>query len=380
MPDVKIRRSDGMGRRGPLPRKRIEIAEWVRREIVLGQLAPGDRLPSRAWFQKRFTPNVNVVQSAFAELASDGFVETRGAAARGTVVARRPPYAGRYLLLLKSQDLDGGSNFFSPALESAARVLEKRRHVKFDVMRVADAGSDESEAYARAVERVRRHLYSGVFVQHDNRKQGLDTVLNLDYVPMVYFGAPSEFAQGNWVCSVSSANEVSWTNYSISRNFKDCVERCLRRLAVFSSAPARRVAAKAEGSVREIARRYGLEIDEDGCHFTSMANWRLERIQFVRLVRLYLRSRLNAPVDAVVLGDDNFLSPFEDACGQVYGRGVKPPFDIFCHCNFPCLPKSRLGATFHGMDCVATLDTFIDYADGRMSGQDVPPDPRIVNM
>ena len=96
-----------------MPKKRIEVAEWVRREIVCGRLGPGDRLPPRSWFQRNFTPNANVVNAAFRELAADGFVETRGAAARGTVVARTPPYAGRYLLLVKAHDEDGGFNFFS---------------------------------------------------------------------------------------------------------------------------------------------------------------------------------------------------------------------------------------------------------------------------
>ena len=91
----------------------------------------------------------------------------------------------------------------------AARELERRRGIKFDAMSVADAvgnGNDSTE-YGRVVERVRRHLYSGVFAQHVNREHGLATVLNLDYVPMAYFGGPSEFAHGRWVKSVSGGAE-----------------------------------------------------------------------------------------------------------------------------------------------------------------------------
>lgn len=379
MPDVKISRVDGMGARGPLPRKRIEIADWVRREIVVGHLAPGDRLPSRTWFQRRFTPNANVVQRAFAELAADGFVETRGAAARGTVVARHLPFTGRYLLILKANEADGGYNFFSPALEAAARELERRRGVTFDVMRVADADADSSGEYGKAVECVRRHLYSGVFVQHLNRLHGLDTILNLDYVPMAYFGSPSVFAQGKWVRSISSTSGTDDNPLNpLALQFKNCAAAGLRRIAVFASTPDRLIAAKAEKIARAEAKECGVEIEADGCHFTGMAMWHIERLEFVRLVRLYLRYIAGNPVDAIVLGDDNFLEPFEDACAEVYGARKKLPFAVFCHCNFPRPPKSRFGATFHGIDCTATLGTFVDYAEALLSGSDSPPTPHRV--
>ena len=370
-----------MGARGPLPRKRIEIADWVRREIVVGHLAPGDRLPSRTWFQRRFTPNANVVQRAFAELAADGFVETRGAAARGTVVARTPPYAGRYLLLVKAHEEDGGYNFFSSALKMAARELERRRGIKFDVVGVADASGEgeDSAEYGRVVERVRRHLYSGVVAQHVNRDHGQDTVLNLDYVPMTYFGKASEFAQGKWVRSISSTSGTDENPLnSLALQFKNCAAAGLRRIAVFASTPDRLIAANAEKIARAEAKECGVEIEADGCHFTGMAMWHIERLEFVRLVRLYLCYIADNPVDAIVLGDDNFLEPFEDACAEVYGARKKLPFAVFCHCNFPRPPKSRYGATFHGIDCTATLGTFVDYAEALLSGSDSPPTPHRV--
>ena len=69
---VRLHRTLDMGRRGPLPRKRIQIEDWVRREIVRGGLKPGDALPSREWFRTRFTPNLNMVQRAFDELRREG--------------------------------------------------------------------------------------------------------------------------------------------------------------------------------------------------------------------------------------------------------------------------------------------------------------------
>ena len=376
MPDVGIYRGERTGRRGPVPKKRIEIAEWVRREIVCGRLGPGDRLPPRSWFQKNFTPNANVVNAAFRELAADGFVETRGAAARGTVVARTPPYAGRYLLLVKAHDEDGGFNFFSSALKMAACELERLRGIKFDAMSVADAvgnGNDSTE-YGRVVERVRRHLYSGVFAQHVNREHGLATVLNLDYVPMAYFGSTSEFAQGRWVKGVSGGAESFVAQYSA--HFDDCRRAGARRAAVFAPDPARKLAARADSLMRSAAAKHGIDIDENGLHFVPMAHWRRGLAQFERLVRLFLAYAENRGIDAVVLGDDNFLAPFEKVCAEKYGG--RPPFRVCCHCNFPCVPKTGLDVSFHGIDCTATLSTFVDYAEALLSGVEKSQAPRHV--
>ena len=374
MPDVGIYRGERTGRRGPTPKKRIEIAEWVRREIVCGRLRPGDRLPPRSWFQKRFTPNANVVNAAFRELASDGFVETRGAAARGTVVARKLPYAGRYLLLVKAHDEDGGYNFFSSALKMAARELERRRGIKFDVVGVADASGDgeDSAEYGRVVERVRRHLYSGVVAQHVNRDHGQDTVLNLDYVPMTYFGNTSEFAQGGWVKRLSYRPESFVSLFSV--HFGECLDAGARRAAVFAADPAREFAARGEALVRSAAAEHGVDLDENGLHFVPMAHWRRGRSQFERLVRLFLAYAEGRGIDAVILGDDNFLAPFEKACAEMYGG--RPPFRVLCHCNSPCMPKTSLDVSFHGLDCTATLSTFVDYAEALLSGAANPPEPR----
>ena len=359
-----------------MPKKRIEVAEWVRREIVCGRLGPGDRLPPRTWFQKNFTPNANVVNAAFRELAADGFVETRGAAARGTVVSRMPPYAGRYLLLVKAHDEDGGFNFFSSALKMAACELERLRGIKFDAMSVADAvgnGNDSTE-YGRVVERVRRHLYAGVFAQHVNREHGLATVLNLDHVPMTYFGSPCEFAQGNWVKSISGGAESFVALYSA--HFGDCLRAGARRVAVFAPDPARQIAARADSLMRSAAAGAGIDLDENGLHFVPMAGWRRGHAQFERLVRLFLEYEENRGIDAVVLGDDNFLAPFEKVCAEKYGG--RPPFRVCCHCNFPCTPKTGLEVSFHGIDCTATLSTFVDYAEALLSGAANPPAPRHV--
>ena len=90
--------ADRSGARGPEPKKRIRLVDWVRNGVAEGRLKPGSALPDRNWFERKFGATRATVQLAFDQLAREGF--TVAARRRGTFVAERPPFAGRYLLAL----------------------------------------------------------------------------------------------------------------------------------------------------------------------------------------------------------------------------------------------------------------------------------------
>ena len=190
---VRLHRTLDMGRRGPLPRKRIQIEDWVRREIVQGRLKPGAALPSREWFRARFTPNLNMVQRAFDELRREGFVET--VPGHGSRVAASLPFPGRYLLLTRSDVRDAGTNYFAPALRAAAKALERLRGVVFDVRNVEDCANGR-DAYGRMMEDVRRHRYAGVVAQAANAVRDLDCVTNIDDVPRPDVTSTTTYSRG----------------------------------------------------------------------------------------------------------------------------------------------------------------------------------------
>lgn len=72
----------------------LQVAEYLRREILERRLVPGDRLPPIRELSRTWKTTPGTVQRAFRELAQEGLVFSRSGA--GTVVARglRTPQAG----------------------------------------------------------------------------------------------------------------------------------------------------------------------------------------------------------------------------------------------------------------------------------------------
>jgi molybdate-binding protein/DNA-binding transcriptional regulator YhcF (GntR family) len=69
-----------------------QIAETLRRQILSGELKPGDRLPSVRQAAGQWNCTVGTVQRAYQELAQAGLITSR--AGQGTRVVDRPPLQG----------------------------------------------------------------------------------------------------------------------------------------------------------------------------------------------------------------------------------------------------------------------------------------------
>jgi len=69
-----------------------QIAETLRRQILSGELKPGDRLPSVRQAAGQWNCTVGTIQRAYQELAQAGLITSR--AGQGTRVVDRPPLQG----------------------------------------------------------------------------------------------------------------------------------------------------------------------------------------------------------------------------------------------------------------------------------------------
>ncbi|MCR2807618.1 GntR family transcriptional regulator [Paenibacillus soyae] len=56
----------------------MQIAGYVKRQLLLGRVSPGDRLPSRRDIAAQLSVNPNTVQKAFKLMEEEGFVHTSG--------------------------------------------------------------------------------------------------------------------------------------------------------------------------------------------------------------------------------------------------------------------------------------------------------------
>lgn len=351
--EIRIARTRGMGARGPLPRKRLKIEDWVRRKIVCGEFGPGSGLPDRDWFMREFSANRHSVQNAFESLKRDGFVEAvRG---RGTRVVPRLPFDGRYLLVVRSSPEDVGTRFFAHALKTAAGEVARRRNVSFDVTDVADAPAG-STAYEEILFRVRNHVYAGVFTQTVTKDHGFDTITNINDVPIVFPNARSDRAMGSAAASIRG-----WATEEIYRlHFAECRAMGCRRIAVISPIPVGDVALRRE-RIASIAANEGLEIVRGGYQVFSMRVW--NDYQYRCFLELFFMSDAGREAEAVVLADDNFLVPFVETCRTLFGRDAAKRYRLFSHGNRPNLPQTDFPVVFHGFDWIATLDTFVDYSE-----------------
>jgi GntR family transcriptional regulator / MocR family aminotransferase len=78
------RKTGSLARRGDVPLYR-QIYDRIRTAIRIGQLRPGDRLPSTRAFASELSTARGTVEAAYAVLAGEGYVVSRGPA--GTIVS-----------------------------------------------------------------------------------------------------------------------------------------------------------------------------------------------------------------------------------------------------------------------------------------------------
>ena len=67
----------------------VQIIEGVKRALEVGQLRPGDRMPTVQKLSTELTIAPNTIVKAYGELQRQGLIESRGGA--GTVVAASAP-------------------------------------------------------------------------------------------------------------------------------------------------------------------------------------------------------------------------------------------------------------------------------------------------
>lgn len=341
---------------------------WVRHRLAVGELKPGDRLPDRKWFCREFGLSEHSVQQAFDELAKDGLVKS--VPGHGTRVPERLEFMRRVLIVLGADEEDAGRRLFAPALKAAAEIVARRRGIAFDIREVADAGAD-SRDYAQVLSDLRSQRYLGAVVQAVTElEHGLETVTNVDDVPMAYFGVRSEFTQGDRAVPLQ-IYEREWMKRLYERHFTELAARGCRKVAVFR--PIVKDCDRRE-LVDPIAASCGVEIVRDGFHLLDMLRWK--PVQFDQLLGLFVHSDAGREADSIVLGDDNMLSVFEAYCRRS-GLRLAARYRVSCHCNFPLLPRATTPVDFHGPDLVACLDSFVDYAEDVRAGVRRPRLPRL---
>jgi GntR family transcriptional regulator/MocR family aminotransferase len=152
--------------RGDVPLYR-QIYDRIQTAIRVGQLRPGDRLPSTRAFAGQLSTARGTVEAAYAILAGEGYVVSRGPA--GTIVSPElrqrlfaAPTAKRRLATRSEQRAAGGPRPFQlglPALDAFPRKLWSRLVVQqARALSVSDMSYPDPAGYAPLREAIAAYL------------------------------------------------------------------------------------------------------------------------------------------------------------------------------------------------------------------------------
>ena len=358
-------------RPGPKPTKRLRIVESVRNGIARGRLPPGTMLPDRTWYMEKFGVTRSTVQEAFDQLRAEGF--TVAVRHKGTSVAPVLPFRGRYLLALCGTVDRPAPHAFDRALQAAARQLEKTRGVVFDVRSILDEGP-ESEVFAEVLSDLRRQRYSGAFLRALAENRGLSTIGNVNHVPITGFFRRVDRSQGSQVHPLVDDREGS---ENVSLHLHGLLAECRRAgkksvLVVSNNFGGEGM----EAWVRRLAAFYGLHCGPNGYLVSNLEPAFLR--QLTRILKLLLAPGSRCLPEAIVLDDDNFLEPLENALCDLYGATAPQRFFVVSNANLPLIPETGLDVRFHGVDTLATLSSFMDWAEAVHNGTGADHLPKVV--
>lgn len=351
--------------------KRLRIVESLRNGVALGRLLPGSKLPDRTWYMEKFGVTRSTVQEAFDQLAAEGF--TVAVRHKGTSVTKVPPFRGRYLLALCGTEGRPVPYPFDRALQAAARQLEKSRGVVFDVRTILDEGP-ESEAFAKVLADLRSQRYSGAFLRALAVNRGLSTIGNVDNVPIAGFFSRVDRSQGSHVHPLMD-DGVGHEN--ATQHLAGLLSECRRAgkksvLVVANSFGDEEL----EDWVRKQAAFHGLHCGPNGYLLSGLEPAYLR--QLTRFLKLLLAPGSRNLPEAIVLEDDNFLEPLETALRELYGEAAPQQFFVVSNANQPLIPSTGLDVTFHGVDTLATLSSFMDWAEAVHLGKGTEHPPKVV--
>lgn len=376
------------GKTGPDPALRRRICTFVRDGIALGRWRPGERLPDRTWFMRRFHCTPTATQAAFAQLVREGFVWSRARA--GTFVSDPPPFAGRYLYIgnAPESELPIGDGF---AIRESIRILESERGIHFDYVPKISTLEAEPPARTTLLADIRAHRWAGVFLQTWSDEALAKGKVRLDTVPIcLNAGLPGSVARGFTGSLVKRIHQEGLSADPLARLdglLDDCAAAGGRHVAIFAHQNDK-MPFLADAAARK-ARERGLELGP----FHYQALQMIGRQDGTRgAIRAFMLAMLHAwrdwEPDCVILMDDHFLPPFEDALREFTIKGAKckakgdektdagrrRPF-VACIGNKPTLPETRLDVRFRGFDHLETLRSFLDWCEAIHAGAKAPPRP-----
>jgi GntR family transcriptional regulator len=323
-------------------RKAEKIVGVLRSEILSGQRAPGERLPTYDALIEQFAITRPTVARVLRELRKEGLIEVNGT--RRIFVASSFPHHTRYLWVTSEQP---GSLEWTCFMATILELIEARETgIDGEIIPLTGVdGRANNPEYQRLCEAVAHGSVAGLFLMNSATVYLLPA-LQAPGLPRAAIWAPLPHA--------------GLTHLDVDA----LVERAAARLR---STGARRVAiisphaANVERSQRALARH----------GFSSERVWALQvaPVGCAQLTEL-LFDRTDRP-EAVFITDDNLVQPFLTGLKRAKRRAGKDVF-VLAHCNWPKPVGLAEGVEHIGFDVREVLSAAKACIDAQRGGEESP--------
>ena len=332
-------------------RKAEKIVGILRSEILSGQRAHGEKLPTYDALIEQFAVTRPTVARVLRELRKEGLIEVNGT--RRIVVASSFPHDGRYLWVTSEQP---GSLEWTCFLDTILELIE-RGETGIDgeiIPLVGVDGRANNPQYERLCDAVSHGSVAGLFLMNSATVYLLPALQSAG-VPRVAIWAPLPHA------GLARLDVDSLLDRAAAR-----LRKKGRRVAVISPHAlnlelAQKSLAK-EGFSKD--RVWALPVTPVGCE------------QMTEL----LFDRTDRP-DAVFITDDNLVKPFLAGLKRVRRKAGTDVY-VLAHCNWPKPIGLAEGVEHIGFDVREVLVAAKECIDAQRAGEESPTrlvPPRFLN-
>jgi DNA-binding LacI/PurR family transcriptional regulator len=333
---------------------RETIVSGLRKRIVAGELAPGDRMPAHVAIQREFGAARLTVERAMAQLQADGFV--RGVAPIGTFVTDRPPHLTRYAIVFTGSPANeppGSWSRFDEAIARASASVAAERGISF-AHYYNVRGYTDCEGYQSLLRDVENQRLAGIIFK--------DTPFELQGTPLLERNDPPRVipAQNAEIPSPGRMYDYKRFMYRALDAFET---RGRRRIAVLT------LSHFAWGFPDEFLAA----VESRGMiiHPFWMQAVDPHRTFWVRhAVHAILSAHARELPDALLVTDDHLVEPVAEALAE-FGVRVPQQIHVIGHWNFPLIYRGQAPIDLLGFDARELLRLQVDTIDAQRRGERV---------